>query len=456
LRVRSIEQSEEQTMREIDHTHDAAAASWLESANASHTDFPIQNLPFSVFRAAGTDAPFRGGVAIGDQVLDLAALARTPLLSGVALQAARACTAPVLNDFFTMGPAAWRALRHALFALLHQDNAAHAEAVRACLHPQSAAEHTVPARIGDYTDFYTSIHHARTISRLLDPKGDLPRNFQWIPTAYHGRVSSIGVAGQTFRRPYGQSMAEGATAPEYAPCRRLDYELELGIYVGIGNAPGERIALSRAEEHVFGICLLNDWSARDIQAWEMAPLGPFHAKNFATTVSPWIVTMDALTPYRLPWTRPAGDPQPLPYLESDAHRAAGALDIRLEVAIETERMREAVLPAKTLSRTSFSHHYWSIAQMLTHHAAGGCNLQTGDLLGSGTISGPELAEAGALMELALAGRQPVDLGNGERRSFLEDGDTIIFRGWCEREGFGRIGFGLNHGRVLAALPWSAD
>jgi fumarylacetoacetase len=442
-------------MRTIDRTHDAAATSWLGSANAPGTDFPIQNLPFAVFRRSGSRETPRGGVAIGNEVLDLAALSGTQCLEGLALQAAQSCAAPVLNDFFATGPMAWRTLRSALFDLLHKgavaSTSAHVEAVRGCLVPQSDVEYVLPVRIGDYTDFYTSIHHARTISRLLDPRGEVPRNFQWVPTAYHGRVSSIGVAGQQFCRPHGQTLRDGSSTPDYGPSSRLDYELELGIYVGTGNTLGEPIALSRAEDHVFGISLLNDWSARDIQAWEMAPLGPFHAKNFATTVSPWIVTMDALAPYRTPWTRPAADPQPLPYLESESHRAQGAIDIRLEVSIETDRMREAGLPAETMSRTSFSHHYWSIAQMVTHHAAGGCNLQPGDLLGSGTISGPELSEAGALMELALAGNKPVQLSNGERRSFLEDGDAIIFQGWCEREGFNRIGFGFNHGRVLPAV-----
>lgn len=392
-------------------------------------------------------------------MVDLAALSKTQLLDGPALRAAESCVAPVLNDFFAMGPGAWRALRHALFELLRKDAAvtpSQIEAVRSCLLPRTEVEHALPVRIGDYTDFYTSIHHARAISRLLDPQGDVPRNFQWVPTAYHGRVSSIGVAGQQFRRPYGQALRNGSTTPEHGPSGRLDYELELGIYVGTGNALGERIAISHAEDHVFGISLLNDWSARDIQAWEMTPLGPFHAKNFATTVSPWIVTMDALAPYRKPWTRPAADPQPLAYLESESHRAGGAIDIRLEVSIETHCMREARLPPEAMSRTSFSHHYWSVAQMVTHHTAGGCNLQPGDLLGSGTISGPEPAEAGALMELALAGKKPVQLSNGERRSFLEDGDAIIFHGWCERDGFNRIGFGFNHGQVLPALLQSTE
>jgi fumarylacetoacetase len=310
-------------------------------------------------------------------------------------------------------------------------------------------EYALPARIGDYTDFYTSIHHARNISQLLEIP--LASNFQWVPTAYHGRVSSIGVSGQAFRRPNGQRLLPGRAEPQYGPCTRLDYELELGIFVGPGNPLGERIPMSEVDGHVFGLCLLNDWSARDIQAWEMAPLGPFHAKNFATTISPWVVTMEALEPFRQAWTRPVDEPQPLAYLDSPDNRVRGALDIRLEVQIETEQMRLEHAPPQTLSRTSFAHHYWSVGQMVAHHAAGGCNLQSGDLLGSGTISGPTLDQAGAMMELALAGRQPVQLATGETRSFLQDGDAIVFKGWCEREGFARIGFGLDEGRVLPAL-----
>lgn len=438
-----------------DHTHDVSAWSWLASANEPDTDFPLQNLPFGVFRTAKDDAPQRGGVAIGDQVLDLQALGQTSCLDGLALDAARAGGGASLNPLLTLGPDAWRALRHALFDLLHarasDTRPKSVAAARACLVPQSGATLELPIRVGDYTDFYTSIHHARNITRLLNPEADVLPNFQWIPSAYHGRVSSIGVSGQRFHRPTGQFVLAGSSTPVYGPCQRLDYELELGIYMGAGNEQGSRIPLARAEEHIFGISLLNDWSARDIQAWEMAPLGPFHAKNFATTISPWIVTMDALAPFRTRWERPSADPQPLPYLEGESHRTAGGLDIRLEVLIETERMRAAGMQPEPLSQTSFSHHYWSIAQMVTHHAAGGCNLRPGDLLGSGTISGPTPAEAGALMELSRAGQNPVRLRNGEERGFLEDGDAVIFRGWCERDGFARIGFGLNRGQVLPAL-----
>jgi fumarylacetoacetase len=444
-------------MRSLDPTHDAAARSWVASANAPGTDFPIQNLPFGVFRRRGGSEAFRGGVAIGDQVLDLGALAGTGCLEDQARMAAVACASPKLNDFLAMGPEAWHALRVGLFNLLHEDQPRRAPetsaVLRDCLAPLTAVEHDVPTRIGDYTDFYTSIHHARTISRLMpEALGKIPRNFQWVPTAYHGRVSSIGVSGQAIHRPRGQVLASGEDQPQYRPTERLDYELELAIYVGLGNALGHPIPMSQADDHIFGISLLNDWSARDIQAWEMVPLGPFHSKNFATTVSPWIVTLDALTPFRSPWKRPTEDPQPLAYLDSAEHRATGSLDINLEVLIETDKLRRRGLPPQRLSRTNFNTHYWSVAQMLVHHAAGGCNLQTGDVLGSGTISGPEPAEAGALIELALAGRQPVRLVTAEERSFLADGDAIVMHGWCERDGFARIGLGFARGEVLPSLP----
>jgi fumarylacetoacetase len=432
----------------IDHTHDASARSWLASANAAGADFPIQNLPLAVFRRAGSTQAWRGGVAIGDRVLDLATLSATRRLAAPLQAVVDAAARNELNALMALGQPAWRMLRHGLFELLHASSDAR-EWLPACLVDMSRVEYTLPARIGDYTDFYTSIHHARNISGLLNIP--LAPNFQWVPTAYHGRVSSIGISGQAFRRPNGQRLLPGSSEPQYGPCTRLDYELELGIFVGPGNALGERIPLGEVDAHVFGLCLLNDWSARDIQAWEMAPLGPFHAKNFATTISPWIVTMDALEPYRQAWTRPEDDPRPLAYLESADNCARGALDIRLEVQIETERMRREHLPPQTISRTSFAHHYWSVGQMVAHHAAGGCNLQPGDLLGSGTISGPTLDQAGAMMELALAGRQPVSLDTGETRSFLQDGDAVVFKGWCEREGFARIGFGLDEGRVLPAL-----
>lgn len=436
----------------LNHTHDASARSWVESANAAGTDFPIQNLPYAMFRRVGSPEPFRGGVAIGDQVLDLAALATSAHVDGLALDAARAASLPALNDFFALGAPAWQALRHAVFALLQSDApAATVHDLRSrCLVSQAEVEYTVPARIGDYTDFYTSIDHALNITRLFNPEGDVTPNFRWIPTAYHGRVSTIGVSGQRFHRPMGQTMAPGAKAPTYHACARLDYELELGVWIGEGNAAGEPIPLERAEEHIFGICLLNDWSARDIQFWEMAPLGPFLAKNFATTISPWIVTMEALAPYRQAWTRPADEPQPLAYLENAENRESGAIDIRLEVWLESEKARQDKSGPSRLSGTSFRHQYWSVAQMVAHHTMGGCKLNPGDLFGSGTISGPGPGEAGAIIELTRAGQTPVALANGEQRGFLEDGDAVLLRGWCEKPGHARIGFGESRGTVLAA------
>ncbi|MBA3774167.1 MAG: fumarylacetoacetase [Ramlibacter sp.] len=435
----------------LNHTHDPQARSWVESANRPGADFPVQNLPFAVFRRARTQEAFRGGVAIGDEVLDLGALAASPLLSGEALHGARLCALPTLNDFMAQGPSAWRALRHALFALLEDGvDEPRRQAARACLLPQAGVEFAVPARIGDYTDFYTSIHHARNVGSLLQPDRPLTDNFQWIPIAYHGRASSVVVSGTPFRRPMGQAMAAGAPAPVYGPCARLDYELELGVFIGPGNPQGRPIALAQAEEHVFGMCLLNDWSARDIQFWEMAPLGPFLGKNFCTSISPWIVTLEALAPYRLPFERPPLDPQPLAYLEEKSNREQGVLDIQLSVCLETQRARVDKTPPAQLSHTSFRHQYWTVAQLVAQHTVGGCNLQPGDLIGTGTISGPAREEAGAIIELTRGGREPLALPNAEQRAFLEDGDCVILRGWCEKAGAARIGFGECRGEVLPA------
>ena len=437
----------------LNHTHDPAARSWLTSANEPGTDFPIQNLPFGVFRRRGADEPFRGGVAIGDQVIDLAAVSASGVLDGLAADAARAAAQPALNGLMAMGPAAWRALRHALFAALRHDaDATLVSALHAGLVPQSAVEHSVPTRIGDYTDFYTSIHHARNVGRVIRPDDPLTPNFQWIPIAYHGRASSVVISGTPFHRPHGQAMAPGASAPVYGPCRRLDYELEMGFYVGPGNALGKPIPIAEAEQHIFGMCLLNDWSARDHQFWEMAPLGPFLGKNFCTSVSPWIVTMEALAPYRVPFAHPADEPQPLPYLDSAANSAQGGVDVQLEVLLESAQHRAKSVAPDRLSATSFRHQYWTIAQMLTQHANNGCNLQPGDLLGTGTISGPTYEEAGAIVELSLGGTRQIPLAaTGETRTFLEDGDTVVLRGWCEKPGAARIGFGECRGEVLPAI-----
>ena len=437
-------------MIRLNETHDPQLASWVESANLAGGDFPIQNLPFAIFRRAGSDENYRGGVAIGDAIVDLAAAHAAGIFSGDAARAADAASASTLNDFMALGPEAWRALRLALSRALRQGSPL-ADRLRPCLILQAGAEYGLPARIGDYTDFYTSIHHATSVGRLFRPDNPLLPNYKWVPIGYHGRASSIAVSGQQFHRPLGQTMPPGATVPSFGPSQRLDYELELGVFVGAGNAPGTRIGIDTAEAHVFGLCLLNDWSARDVQAWEYQPLGPFLAKNFATTISPWIVTLEALAPYRTPWTRPETDPQPLPYLESPANRAAGALDIQLEVLLETQGMRASATAPVRLAATSFRHAYWTVAQMLAHHTVNGCDLRPGDLLGSGTESGPTPEEAGSLLELTLGGKQAIKLPGGERRTYLEDGDAVVMRGWCEKAGFARIGFGEVVGRVLPAL-----
>ena len=439
------------------HTHDRAATSWVASANG-HSDFPIQNLPYAMF-AEGLGSPhpaWRSGVAIGDEVLDLAALHAAKPFTGAAAAAlevaALASHTGGLNAFMALGREAWTALRHALFAALSSDAGAAMQAsVRACLLAQSAVRYKLPAHIANYTDFYTSIHHARNVGRIARPDAPpLTPNFQWLPIAYHGRASSVVVSGTPFHRPMGQVPGPNGT-PVLGACARLDYELELGLFVGPGNAQGSCVALGQAEDHMFGICLLNDWSARDIQFWEMAPLGPFSGKNFCTSVSPWVVTMEALAPFRLPFTRPADEPQPLPYLSATSNNAGGTLDIRLDVSIETAQQRAAGRPATRITHTSFKHQYWTFAQMLTQHTLGGCNLHAGDLLGSGTISGPTAGEEGAIIELTKGGREPVALGDGEERGFLHDGDAVILQGWCERAGAVRIGFGQCRGEVLPAL-----
>jgi fumarylacetoacetase len=435
---------------ELNETHDPALRSWVASANAADQDFPIQNLPFAVFRRAGSQEGFRGGVAIGDQVLDLGVLSQTGLLSGQAQAGVQACSRPALNDFMAMGREVWSALRLALSRLLRDDATGNdsRQTVEACRLPQDLCEFDLPCRIGDYTDFYTSIYHATAIGKIFRPDNPLLPNYKWVPIGYHGRASSIGISGQRFPRPKGQIKAPDADQPEFAPCKRLDYELEMGILIGPGNQLGESISIESAEDHVFGLCLLNDWSARDIQAWEYQPLGPFLAKSFASTVSPWIVTMEALQPYRSAYARPAEDPQPLPYLSSGGNSHAGGLDIELEVLLQTEKSRKGNLAPVKLSQSNFKYSYWTVAQMVAHHSVNGCNLRPGDLFGSGTQSGPERHQAGSLLELTQAGNTPIELPSGERRVFLEDGDTVILRGWCEKPGIARIGFGSASGTVI--------
>ncbi|MFO1216820.1 MAG: fumarylacetoacetase [Burkholderiaceae bacterium] len=433
----------------LDDTHDPAATSWVASANAPQADFPLQNLPLARLRRRGTADAWRVGVAIGDQVLDLElALARCPWPRD-AEPLLKPLAEGDLLALMRLGAEARRAVRVVLSRALRAGSE-QAPRLGSCLVPQAEVEFDLPCRIGDYTDFYTGIHHATTVGKLFRPDNPLLPNYKWVPIGYHGRASSIRVSGHAFARPRGQIMLPEAQAPVFEPCRRLDYELELGIFVGAGNADGTPIPMARAEDDWFGMVLLNDWSARDVQAWEYQPLGPFLSKSFATTISPWVVTHEALAPYRLPFTRPAGDPQPLPYLDSPLNREAGAIDITLEVSLHTAQMRAAGLPPHRLSTSNFHDAYWTVAQLIAHHSSNGCNLMPGDLLGTGTLSGPRPEQGASLLELSHGGRQPITLPNGEKRVFLADGDSVILRGWCAREGAARVGFGSCVATVQAA------
>ena len=434
----------------LDHTHDPGLSSWVDSANAPDTDFPLQNLPYGAFRRKDGDEPPRIGVAIGDQVLDLR-LAREQCPWGAGIDELLApLAAGDLRPLMAAGANTRRTLRSAL-SLALAEGSDQGPFLDLCLVPQTQAQMLLPCAIGDYTDFFTGIHHATAVGKLFRPDNPLLPNYKWVPIAYHGRASSIGISPQAFVRPAGQSLPPGEQLPRFGPCQRLDYELELGVFVGAGNALGQPMDMAQAEADWFGIVLLNDWSARDIQTWEYQPLGPFLAKNFATTISPWIVTREALEPFRVPFTRPDGDPQPLPYLDSPANRERGQIDIALQVLLQTESMRSRGLPPAELSRSSFRDAYWSVAQMLAHHSSGGCNLRTGDLLGTGTLSGPAPGQGGSLLELSAGGKQPLVLPGDESRSFLQDGDRVILRAHCERAGARRIGFGECSGTVLPAL-----
>jgi fumarylacetoacetase len=433
-------------MSTIDKTHDPALTSWVASANVPDTDFPIQNLPLGRLRQG--QEPWRIGIAIGDQVLDLRrALDRCALPSAV-----RPLLEPLaagdLNAFMALGPTARRDLRHAVSEALTEGADAQS-ALSACLVPQADAELGVPCRIGDYSDFFVGIHHATAVGRLFRPENPLLPNYKWVPIGYHGRASSIVPSGTPVRRPNGQTAA--GERPNFGPTQRLDFELELGLVVGTGNALGEPIPISEAEAHLFGVTLFNDWSARDIQAWEYQPLGPFLAKSFGSTISPWVVTMEALAPFRAPLTRPAGDPEPLPYLNDADNRARGGLDIQLEVRLQSAAMREQGLAPMTISVSSAAAAaYWTPAQLVAHQTANGCNLQPGDLLGSGTLSGREQRQAGSLLELTAGGKEPIQLPTGEQRTFLADGDRLELVGWCDRPGARRIGFGRCVGTILPA------
>jgi len=438
----------------LDATHDPALVSWVESANAADTDFPVQNLPFGRFRrkGAGPEQALRVGVAIGDQVLDLRLAAELcpwsdevgPLLDPLA--------AGDLAAFMALGRPAWRAVRAALSEALTADSV-QGPFLETCLVSQADVQMAMPCAIGDYADFYTSIHHATTVGKMFRPDNPLLPNYTWVPIGYHGRSSSIGISGQLVRRPMGQVRLLDAAEPVLRASGRLDYELELGALMAHGNELGSRIAMDRAEDHIFGLVLFNDWSARDIQAWEYQPLGPFLSKNFGSTLSPWVVTLDALAPFRQPLVRGEGQPQPLPYLDSPHNREAGAVSIELEVWLQTLKMRKARHPGDRLAGSNYaSAAYWTLAQLVAHHTVNGCNLRTGDLLGTGTLSGPEAGQGGSMLELSQGGRRPLSLSSGEQRSFIEDGDTVILRGACVAEGARRIGFGECRGTVLPAAP----
>ena len=425
--------------------------SWVESANG-HSDFSLANLPLGVFSRDG-DEP-RGGVAVGDFIFDLSVACDAGLFDGQALEAAKAASGGSLNAFFALGASARNALRGALQELLGEGNAQRERLQgmgESLLAPMDRCQMHVPAKVGDYTDFYVGIHHANNVGKLFRPDNPLLPNYKYVPIGYHGRASTIDVSGATVKRPNGQTMPPGASEPSFGPSKRLDYELELGIWIGEGNARGEAIAIGEAGSHVAGFCLLNDWSARDLQAWEYQPLGPFLSKSFATSVSPWVVTPEALEPFRCAQpSRPEGDPRPLPYLYDEQDQQQGALNIELEVLLLTAAMREQGLPAQRIAVSSTTNMYWTVAQMVAHHSVNGCSLQPGDLFGSGTLSGASADSLGSLLEITQGGKQALELPSGETRTFLEDGDEIILKARCRRDGFASIGFGECHGRVMPA------
>jgi fumarylacetoacetase len=423
-----------------------ALKSWLPSANDPQTDFPLQNLAYGVFRHGERT---RIGVAIGDRILDLRACAQQGLLAALPDEIAVACSSELLNPLMSLGPAAWSALRHQLIVLLAEQAGSEAmKRVEPLLVPMHEAVMQLPALIGDYTDFYASIYHATRVGKRFRPDNPLLPNYKYIPIGYHGRASSIVVSGQQIRRPCGQTKSQ-AEEPAFGPTQALDYELEVGLFVGPGNQLGQSIPITEAENHIFGLCLMNDWSARDIQSWEYQPLGPFLSKNFATTISPWIVPLEALAPYRVPaFTRPSGDPAPLNYLRSPSIERDG-IDLTLEAYIQSKQMRQAGTAPMLLSKGNLRDLYWTIAQLLTHHASNGCNLRPGDLLATGTVSGPEVGSEGCLLEKQNGA---IRLPGGESRKFLEDGDQVTFRAYCQRAGLPRIGFGECTETVIGNEP----
>ena len=437
----------------LDATHDPALRSWVESANDPATDFPIQNLPLGVFAHDG-DARHRIGVAIGESILDLDACAAAALLDELGVALVNACRPASLNALFARGRGDMRALRRVVSQLLRADGpeAERARALRSTILADAAScTMSLPATIGDYTDFYASVHHATNVGAMFRPDNPLLPNYKWVPIGYHGRASSIVPSGSAIRRPHGQTRADQQAPPVFQASRSLDYEVEVGAYIGTGNALGRPIRLAEADDAFAGLCLVNDWSARDIQAWEYQPLGPFLAKNFATSVSPWVVALDALEPFRVSRTpRDPADPTPLPYLDDTRDVVRGGFDITLEASLRSAKMRDAGVPAYRLSRGSFREMYWTMAQMLAHHTSNGCNMRPGDLIASGTVSGPTRESRGCLLELTSRGKEPLTLPTGETRAFLEDGDELVLRGWCERPGYRRIGFGECRGMITPA------
>jgi len=431
----------------LNETHDPARCSWVDSANVPGNDFPIQNLPFGVFRSAAEKTP-RIGVAIGDQILDVAAAAAG--LDGLGADVVQACAAPRLNHLMSLGRQASSSLRLALSRALSVAQGDEAK-LRRHLTPMAQAETILPVVISDFTDFYASIFHATNAGRAFRPDNPLLPNYKYVPVAYHGRASSIRVSGTPVKRPKGQRKPADAAVPSYGPSRNMDFELELGLYIGTPTELGETVSVSHAAEHIFGFCLLNDWSARDVQAWEYQPLGPFLGKNFATTVSPWVMTAEALAPFHTAaFARPPGDPAPLPYLDDAEDHAHGGLAVTLEAYLSSAAMRKAGAAPLRLTQAPFATMYWTVAQMIAHHTSNGCNLTTGDLIGSGTVSGPEKSSWGSLLELSARGKEPIGLPTGEQRGFIEDGDEIIFRGFAEKRGYPRIGLGECRAVILPA------
>lgn len=438
---------------ELDRSHDQSRRSWIETANRPDADFPVQNLPYGVFRRIGSHAAPRAGVAIGDFVLDVSSIA--PLLDG-AKSVAEALRAPDLRPLMSLDPSAWTDLRLALSDILSAGDQRQAQ-VQPHLIPAGEAEMYLPVRPGSFVDFFASIQHATNAGSIFRPSAPLLPNYKYVPVAYNGRASTIVVSGTTVLRPSGQIRPDPEQAPAFAPSRRLDFEAELGVFLGGCTDRGSPVRLRDAWRHVFGFCLLNDWSARDIQAWEYQPLGPFLGKSFATTISPWIVTAHAVRPFRVPLAkRSEDDPAPLAHLADDDDLAFGAVDVRLQTRLATERSRSAGAPAALLGEASAKELYWTVGQMVTHLTSNGCNIEAGDLFGSGTVSGHTPDSLGSLLEITRAGNQPLTLPDGETRTFLEDGDEITMAARCERPGFASIGFGRCSGLIAPARDPNAS